>query len=155
MCVITNPTTEAMAGLQESLHTHCLLCGKNHPVGYHLSFDMAENDGVQAVFDCEALYQGYTGYLHGGVISAILDAAMTNCLFAHGKEAVTGLLNIRFIVPVQIGERAVVKAWVDRSDIPLHYMRSTLEQNGRVVSRATATFMEINVRELKPVGVPL
>lgn len=146
--MITEPTIDLMANLQESLHTHCLLCGKNHPTGYHLSFELTGDNGVRASFDCDSLYQGYNGYMHGGVISSLLDAAMTNCLFAHGRKAVTGILNIRFVSPVLTCARATVKAWIERSDIPLHYMQAALEQNGRRVARASATFMEIKAGDL-------
>jgi acyl-coenzyme A thioesterase PaaI-like protein len=88
------------------------------------------------------LFQGYDGLLHGGVIAAVLDSAMTNCLFAHGIVAVTGELTVRFLHPVLLTHEAVVKANIKESFPPLHCMEARLMQNGRIVARASARFME-------------
>jgi acyl-coenzyme A thioesterase PaaI-like protein len=57
--------------------------------GLNLSFHVCRDGRVEGRFRCGYAYQGYTGLLHGGVISSILDGAMTNCLFSSGKTAVT------------------------------------------------------------------
>ncbi len=77
---------EAMATLQSRLHSQCILCGADHPQGLRLAFNTDANGRVKAEFPCDRMYQGYDGYLHGGVIAALLDSAMTNCLFAHGRK---------------------------------------------------------------------
>jgi len=52
-------------------------------------------DGVlKANFQCKPIFQGYPDQLHGGVISAVMDAAMMNCLFARGITADTARLSI-------------------------------------------------------------
>jgi uncharacterized protein (TIGR00369 family) len=88
------------------------------------------------------MYQGYDGYLHGGVIAALLDSAMTNCLFAHGRIALTGELNVRFLKPVVVNEPAIVSARVVESSPPLFCMEAELSQNGQSVAKATAKFIE-------------
>lgn len=50
-----------------------------------------------ATFSGNPGLQEYEGQLHGRVISSLLDAAMTHCLFHHGIEAVTGELYVRFV----------------------------------------------------------
>jgi acyl-coenzyme A thioesterase PaaI-like protein len=35
--------------------------------------------GVEAHFDCSRIFEGYSHRIHGGVIAALLDGAMTNC----------------------------------------------------------------------------
>ncbi len=97
---------------------------------------------VEATFSCEQRYQGYAGYLHGGIISALLDSAMTNCLFAHGRAALTGSLNVRFLKPVAVNCDATVSARVSKAMPPLFYMAAELLQNGRIMAKASATFME-------------
>jgi acyl-coenzyme A thioesterase PaaI-like protein len=60
-----------------------------------------DRDGaVHTVFKAHEGLQGYRGILHGGVITALLDAAMANCLFLKGVEALTGDLHVRFLKPV-------------------------------------------------------
>lgn len=131
-----------MADLQARLHSHCVLCGAEHPQGLRLVFSTHADGHVEATFPCERLYQGYTGYLHGGVIAALLDGAMTNCLFAHGKAALTGELNIRFRKPVATSHPATVIAQIAKSLPPLFHMEATVCQNDQLMARATAKFME-------------
>lgn len=38
--------------------------------------------GVSTVFRGDALLEGYPGLVHGGIICALVDGAMTNCLFS-------------------------------------------------------------------------
>ncbi len=50
--------------------------------------------------------EGYGGrLLHGGVIAAALDGAMTHCLFAEGLTAVRRELIVKYKHPVTIGRR--------------------------------------------------
>jgi acyl-coenzyme A thioesterase PaaI-like protein len=48
-------------------------------------------------------HQSYEGIAHGGLIAAIVDAAMTQCLFGHGVVAYTVDLSLRYRKPVPIG----------------------------------------------------
>jgi acyl-coenzyme A thioesterase PaaI-like protein len=81
-------------------HCHCIVCGNANPASLHLKFRRGENGCVTASFRGNELLQGYTGILHGGIISSLLDAAMTHCLFHEGIRAVTGDLSVRFLHPV-------------------------------------------------------
>jgi uncharacterized protein (TIGR00369 family) len=138
---------EAMAKLQTQLHSQCVLCGADHPQGLQLAFRTHADGHVEAEFPCDRLYQGYPGYLHGGIIAALLDSAMTNCLFAHGRVALTGELNVRFLKPVIVSRPAVVSARLAESFAPLFKMKGEVHQNGEIMARATAKFMEARISE--------
>lgn len=142
MFVITDGKSAAMAAMQARLHSQCMLCGGEHPQGLRLAFSTHADGHVEAPFPCDRLYQGYTGYLHGGVIAALLDSAMTNCLFAHGKAALTGELNVRFLKPVIVSRGATVSARVAESLPPLFYMEADIRQDGEIMAKASAKFME-------------
>jgi acyl-coenzyme A thioesterase PaaI-like protein len=132
-----------MTVLQERMHTECILCGAAHPQGLRLCFSVHKDGHVEAPFACPRNYQGYTGHLHGGVISALLDSAMTNCLFAQGRVGMTGELKVRFFAPVDVDTPAVINAWLVESHGPLYCLRSELTQEGTIRARATAKFMEV------------
>ena len=140
--MITDRTSADMVDLQARLHSQCMLCGAEHPQGLRLAFRTHADGHVEATFPCERLYQGYTGYLHGGVIAALLDSAMTNCLFAHGQATLTGELNVRFLKPVVISRSAIVSARLAESLPPLFHMEADLRQGQEIVARATAKFVE-------------
>jgi len=137
-----NPTQENIELTKRELHPDCIGCGLANASGLALQFFVRTDKGVQAEFHCSKLYQGYPGFLHGGITSLLLDAAMTNCLFAHHIAAVTARLIIRFLLPVNIDQTACVKAWLREYEPPLYVLEAELEQNGKVQVRASAKFID-------------
>lgn len=133
---------EADLKLHEALHDTCLLCGSKNPVGLKLEFE-AENDGsVVAQFLCQFRFEGYKGFLHGGVAAALLDSAMTNCLFVRGIAAFTAGLNVAYKKPVRCGRPVQVKASLEKSFPPLYELKAHLSQDGEILVTADAKFME-------------
>jgi acyl-coenzyme A thioesterase PaaI-like protein len=92
-------------------------------------------------FACDSRYEGYTGVLHGGIISALLDGAMTNCLFLHGQVAVTAELVVRFRHPILLERSAEVQAWITVAEPPVFRLKAQIEQDGIVKAAARAAFM--------------
>jgi len=119
-----------------------MVCGRPRPAGLGLEFRLLSDGGVTADFDCAANFEGYGGMLHGGVVSAIADGAMTNCLFAHGIAAVTAELNVRFRHPVRLGTPLTVTARITRRAEPLFLVEAELTQAGQLKAKATGKFME-------------
>ena len=100
-------------------------------------------DGVvQAQFLCQKVFQGYPGQLHGGVVTALLDGAMTNCLFAHGIEAVSGELTVRFLRPVATDHIARVSAGLKKASHRLYILEAELTQKNLTVAKATGKFVK-------------
>jgi len=89
-----------------------------------------------------SLLQGYHGQLHGGIIASLLDGAMTHCLFARGKSAVTGELIVRFLHPVDTRGYLNISAWLKSSRAALHKLEAILTQDGKLMAKASAKFME-------------
>jgi uncharacterized protein (TIGR00369 family) len=125
----------------KSTHAECLFCGEQNPIGFKLAFHAQEDGSVRALFACERLLQSYPGTLHGGVVSALLDSAMTNCLFSRGIVAVTAELTVRFLNPVRLDQPAEVTATVTRARGPLYYLQAELTQDRTLTARARATFV--------------
>ena len=100
-----------------------------------------EGDGVRADFTPGSHLQGYRGILHGGIVSSLLDAAMTHCLFHRGIRALTADLRVRFYHSVPWDEDLVIRAWVKRSRPPLFLTGAELLQDDRVMAEAEGKFM--------------
>jgi len=141
------PTQENIEITKREVHPDCIGCSPANASGLALQFIMRADKGVQAEFSCSRLYQGYPGFLHGGITSLLLDSAMTNCLFAHHIAAVTARLIIRFILPVDIDQEACVKAWLKEYEPPLYILEAEVEQNGRILVRASAKFIDRELAE--------
>jgi len=123
-------------------HPRCLLCSAESPFNPKVDFRVQEPGKVHATFMCRRPYQSYPGMLHGGLTSAVLDAAMTNCLFSMGVVAMTAELMVRYLTPVRIECEAEVTASLDRSAMPMYYVSAELSQEGKVCARATAKFID-------------
>ncbi|MFP4434986.1 MAG: PaaI family thioesterase [Planctomycetota bacterium] len=142
MSVTTEPAQDLLEQASESQHPHCIVCGQAGDCGLGLRFRSLPDCSVEAQFACPARYQGYNGMLHGGVISAIADGAMTNCLFARGIRAVTAELTVRFRHPIVLESPLEVTARVTRESSPLFLVEATLVQEGERRATATGKFME-------------
>ena len=128
--------------LRQEEHPQCVVCGKALENGLGLEFLAVEKDAVEATFACQRILEGYPHVLHGGVICALLDGAMTNCVFASGSAAVTGDLHVRFRSPVVARGSATVRAWIEVSSPPLYKLAAQLEQDGEIKATAKARFVE-------------
>ena len=140
--MIAETAQERLDEMRSRVHARCVACGSVNGQVPQLRFTVAQDGGVEAWFPGGETFQGYDGILHGGVIATLLDAAMTNCLFAHGCCGVTGELRIRFRHPVVSGEPSRLRARIERSTPPLFVLRAELWQSGRVRANATGKFME-------------
>ena len=67
---------------------------------------------MSASFDRAKAFTGYEGCIHGGVIAALLDGAMT------------AELNVRYPFPLATETAATVRAWIERRRGPLHVLKA-------------------------------
>ncbi|MEJ2744513.1 MAG: PaaI family thioesterase [bacterium] len=139
MSVITEKSRVSSTGKG---HTNCLMCGSRNPFSLGLRFHTREKGRVWARFKAKSRFQGYDGILHGGVISALLDAAMTHCLFQRGVKAVTGDMRVRFLKPISCGTELQVCAWPVSITPPLYRVAAELVLGLRVMAKAEAKFMQ-------------
>ncbi len=86
-------------------------------------------------------WQGYAGILHGGVVSTLLDAAMTHCLFHHEVEAMTASLKVRFIEPTPCAGQLDLRATLSDQRRHVYLLDAELMNHGRVLARAEARFI--------------
>lgn len=127
-------------GLQAALHRACWVCGEANKGGLGMVYAPAPDGAMAGAFACETRYAGYDGMLHGGVVASLLDGAMTNWLLAHGVQAVTGDLRIRYRKPVKIGVSCQVRGWQRERRGDLCLMRAELIQEGEIHAVAEAKF---------------
>lgn len=125
-----------------SSHAGCLLCGNCNPMSMHLQFVSDENMAVHADFRAHDLLQGYQGIVHGGVTCALLDSAMTHCLFNLSIEALTGEIKVKFVKPVPCRAQLQLKAWLEKSYRPLYILKAELHCDECLLASAEAKFMQ-------------
>lgn len=125
----------------KNLHSHCFACGKENPKSLQLEFVETDDGGVLGKCVLDRHYQGYPGYVQGGITATILDSAMTNCLFQHNIEALTARLNISYREPVTIDDEIIVKAAIINKRNRVYDMEAILIQHNITKASASARFM--------------
>ncbi len=125
-------------------HEHCLMCGTKNPASFHLNFEKAGENKISGRFKGDYRYQGYSGILHGGVISALLDSAMTHSLFSQNIEAVTATLQIRFVKSVPFNAEVELLSEIVFKRYPLYKLKSSLIFRNEVYARAEANFIDLD-----------
>jgi acyl-coenzyme A thioesterase PaaI-like protein len=131
------PLTEEVI---RSPHKDCFACGDSES-GLKLSFRCCDDGSITTEWICPELYQSYEGMVHGGIVATLLDAAMTNCLFAQGIEAVTGNLNLRYRIPLRLSEKIVVNAKLVEQRSDIYILESQVLQNDKIAASASARFV--------------
>ena len=137
----------------KQVHSNCMVCGKveNNPDTLRLEFSQDSEGKVTAPFQVTSRHQGYDGLLHGGMISTLLDAAMTHCLFTHGIRALTADLVVRFIAPVRTEQQILLTAHLIGQRRGIYQLEALITQGQQVLARATAKFIEPKNEEMNDI----
>jgi acyl-coenzyme A thioesterase PaaI-like protein len=93
------------------LNSNCIVCGAQNANGLQLTFETRSN-GVRARWAPKTGWESFQGTVHGGIITAVLDEAMSKAIIASGWEAFTVELRVRFHHRVSPGEELYVRGWV-------------------------------------------
>ena len=123
-------------------HSRCFVCSSDHPFGLRMEFRETGEGTVEGAFSCDGRWEGLAGRLHGGVVAALLDGAMSHWLLARGLEAVTADLQVRYVHPVEVEVPATVGARRRERRGSIHEMEAWLIQDGQLRARAHARFLE-------------
>jgi acyl-coenzyme A thioesterase PaaI-like protein len=149
---LLNPMTNSSApdgiqrrfqNTQAEAHPFCFVCSGSNPMGLALRYAPQPDGSVSANYLGHCALEGYPGLLHGGVIAALLDGAMTNCLFALGQRALTVELKVCYHAGVAAAEETLLRAWLEDDSHGLFQLRAELRQGGTVKASATGKFMEL------------
>jgi acyl-coenzyme A thioesterase PaaI-like protein len=126
--------------LRKRFHSRCIFNGNTIARGLNLVF--ADDGSLNAVFICGEQHQGYDAKVHGGVIAAIIDASMAQCLMGHGMVGYTTDLSIRYWKPLAVGKRARLKTVITKTEAKglLVSLKTGIEQNRFTAIRATGRF---------------
>lgn len=127
--------------ISEKVHTNCLLCGNKNPWSQRIKFYESKEGEVCGEFQANSKLQGYDGILHGGVITSLLDSAMTHCLFHRGIQAVTGDLYVRFLHSVPCDSFLNIRASILSAGSSLYKVRAELICKEQIMAKAEAKFV--------------
>jgi uncharacterized protein (TIGR00369 family) len=121
----------------------CFGCGPLNQEGLQMTF-LADGDVSVTELEVPARYQSWKGVVHGGMVALMLDEAVGWAAWHKGHPGVTGKLEVRYRLPLKVGERVRVTGRVDNVRRTLVYAAAKIERvsDGATVAEATATLME-------------
>lgn len=93
-------------------NNRCFACGQENPFGLQVNPDIAP-DGRQVKIECTppSHFQGWTNIIHGGILSTLMDEAITYVgIASFDGPAVTAQLEIRFKQPALAGSKLTITA---------------------------------------------
>ncbi len=123
----------------------CFVCGQDNRGGLRLLFSLdKEGKTLAADFTPEKTWQGYKDVVHGGIISTVLDEAMTKLAYSLGMNAVTGRLTVRFKKPLMVGEKVrVTGRIIKESGRTVEAGAEAVKDDGTVVAAAEGLLVKI------------
>ncbi len=125
-------------------YKQCFGCGQDNPIGLKLSFQW-DGKTARANFTPTELYQGWSGLLHGGITTCILDEAMSWAVLFEGINCVTTKIQARLRRLTSINEPLVVTASIIRKTRKLVETSAVLSsKDGTVIAEGTATHFIVN-----------
>ena len=93
-------------------NNRCFVCGKHNPFGLQVTPNIApDGETVEIVCTPPDHFQGWAKVMHGGMLSTLLDEAITYIgIASFDSPAVTAQLEIRFKSPAPIGKKLIINA---------------------------------------------
>jgi uncharacterized protein (TIGR00369 family) len=127
----------------------CFACGRKNPIGLKLNFAW-DGKVATAEFTPSKFHQGWAGVVHGGIISCILDEAMSYAALFAGVNSLTAKMQTRFRRPLQIGEPLTITASLTKKTRKLVEAKAEMWlKDGTPVADSTATMFILSYREEK------
>nr|WP_321386206.1 PaaI family thioesterase [uncultured Vibrio sp.] len=124
-------------------HNHCAVCApiSNNPYSLAVNYQQLPDSSISGEFDVLNRHQGYTGLLHGGIASSLLDGAMTNCLLSMGIEALTAQLDVRYHAPIALKEHVKITAHCEKDKRGVYQLVAQLSVDEEIRVSATGKFI--------------
>jgi acyl-coenzyme A thioesterase PaaI-like protein len=136
--------TIAYRPLMAQPNDRCFVCGSRNPHGLRLCFAPDGDRAVTAVWRTREVWEGYRGVIHGGIVSTVLDEAMSKAVAAAGIRALTCELRVRLRERVQVAEELQIRGWVVEKRKRRIVAEATLKDpSGLERAHAWATFLEL------------
>lgn len=126
----------------------CFACGPDNPRGLHLNFQKNEVGEMVAEWIPESEMEGFQGIVHGGIVSTVLDEAMSKAVAATGEKALTAELRVRFRQQVTSRSNFHIRGWIEsRNKRMIKAEAALIASDGSEFAHAWATFLALKDSE--------
>ena len=117
----------------------CFGCGQKNPIGLKLSFQW-DGKTARAEFTPTKFYQGWAGFVHGGIVTAILDEAMGYAASSGGANCVTASIQARLKRMALIDEPLIITSSITKKTRKLVKTKANISlKDGTLIAEGTST----------------
>jgi beta-phosphoglucomutase family hydrolase len=117
----------------------CFGCGQDNPIGLKLKFNW-DGKVASARFAPNKLYQGWSGLVHGGIITALLDEAMAYAALFGGVNTITATMEAKFKHPAPLDKPLIINGSIIKKTRRLVETKATIAlTDGTLIAEGTAT----------------
>jgi acyl-coenzyme A thioesterase PaaI-like protein len=148
---MNNPTIDERAN-------HCFGCGPANPEGLHLTFitDASNPEAITATaqLQLDRMHEGPPGHIHGGIVAALLDEAMSKLNRPLNVLAMTRHMEVDYLRPAPLFQPLVlVSRHLRREGRKLFHHAELQHPDGTVLSRGKGVFIVVDERLLALAGL--
>ncbi len=130
--------------IQASTQSICFACGQENPHGLRLDFRTAPAGESAAEWTPTTFTEGFRGIVHGGIVSTVLDEAMSKAVAATGSRALTAELRVRMRHHVPPDRLVRVRGWISSQSKRLIKTEAAITNaEGSELAHAWAVFMTV------------
>jgi uncharacterized protein (TIGR00369 family) len=109
-----------------------------------LQFQKNEAGEMAAEWIPDSKLERFQGIVHGGIVSTVLDEAMSKVVAESGVKALTAELRVRFRQHVTSGTMVCIRGWIDSQNKRLTRTEAVLtSSDGTELAHAWATFLAL------------
>jgi len=143
---------------------HCFGCGPANPQGLHLVFttDTSNPEHITATthVQLDRMHEGPPGHIHGGIVAALLDEAMSKLNRPLNVLAMTRHMEVDYLRPAPLYQPLILTArHLSRTTKPdgtpdrkLFHQAELQRPDGTVLARSKGLFIALDERVLAAVG---
>ena len=119
----------------------CFGCGQKNPIGLRMRVSYGK-DSARCEIELDRRFQGWKDVIHGGIVTTLLDEIMAHAVIEHVGQAVTTGIEVRYVLPLRVGQRVVVEGTVDqRRRLIMASARLKDAAQGTILATAKSNFM--------------
>jgi acyl-coenzyme A thioesterase PaaI-like protein len=124
--------------------SNCFACGPGNPRGLRLVFHREKEGAMAALWTPEPELEGYSGIVHGGIVSTVLDEAMAKVVAESGAQALTAELRVRFRQQTPSGTQLRIRGWIEsRTRRMIQTEAQLCAADGSELAHAWAVFLPV------------
>jgi uncharacterized protein (TIGR00369 family) len=123
---------------------NCFCCGKQNSRGLQLEFRYPEKGTAETECIIPAYFTGWRKMTHGGFLAMLLDETMAHACISRALTGVTVDIQVRYLKPVEVGERIRVCGRVARVRSRIIDTEADVrDEAGEVVAKGSARFLKM------------